>query len=160
MHAFVQMCLCNLPKLIHDPWYILLFKMFCVLIYCTDPPSIENSPERRVITAVGGSQPNTIFICEATRISACTTQISWIHNGRNTSRRIDQRFRADITGTSGRTISSRLNATQLRGSDSGKIDCVAHCMVEIPGEEPLLLSTYRSTTLSVLSKCEESWISL
>ena len=105
---------------------------------------------------VGNDQPSTTFICEATRISACATQISWIHNGRNTSQSIDQRFQAYITSTSGQTVRSRLNATQLRGRDSGRIDCVAHCMVDIPGGEPLLLSTSRNTTLSVLSKCGES----
>ena len=113
-----------------------------------------------MITVGEGSQPNTLFICEATRISACATQISWMHNGRNTSKSIEQRYQADITGTSGKTISSRLNATQLRGSDSGKIDCVAHCTVDIPGGEPLFLSTSRSTTLSVLSKCGEIGMSL
>ena len=128
-------------------------EIFYVLIYCTDPPSIEIPPEQRVIAVVGGSQPSTTFICEATRISVCTTQISWIHNGRNTSKSIDQRFQADITGTSEGTITSRLNATQLRGSDSGRIDCVAHCTVDVPDGEPLLLSTSRNTTLSVLSKC-------
>ena len=103
---------------------------------------------------VGNDQPSTTFICEATRISACATQISWIHNGRNTSESIDQRFQADITGTSEGTIRSRLNANDLRGSDSGRIDCVAYCMVAIPGQkEPLVLSTFRNTTLSVLSKC-------
>ena len=107
-----------------------------------------------MIAVVGGSQPSTTFICEATRISACATQISWIHNGRNTSESIDQRFQAYITGTSEGTIRSRLNATQLRGSDSGRIDCVAHCMVDVPGEEqPLLLTSFRNTTLSVLCKC-------
>ena len=85
-----------------------------------------------MITVVGGSQPNAIFICEATRISACTTQISWIHKGRNTSQSIDQRFQTNITGISEKTVRSTLNATQLRGSDSGRIDCVAHCMVDIP----------------------------
>lgn len=113
-----------------------------------------------MITVGGGSQPNSIFICEATRISACATQISWMHNGRNTSKSIEQRYQADITGTSGKTISSRLNATQLRGSDSGKIDCVAHCTVDIPGGEPLFLSTSRSTTLSVLSKFGQIGMSL
>ena len=142
MHLYIYAS-CNLPKLmIHD--------IYC----CSDPPSIENPPERRVTAVVGGSQPNTIFICEATRISACTTQISWMHKGRNTSQSIDQRFQTDITAGISGTVTSRLNATQLRGSDSGRIDCVAHCMVDIPDGKPLLLSTSRSTTLSVLSKCE------
>ena len=117
------------------------------------PPSIIIPPELRVIAVVGDEQPNTTFICETIKISACTTQISWIHNGRNTSQTVDQRFQAYITSTSGRTIRSRLNATQLRGGDSGRIDCVAHCMVNVPGEEqPLVLTTVRNTTLSVLSK--------
>ena len=107
-----------------------------------------------MIAVVGGGHPNSTFICEATKFPACTPQISWIHNGRNTSQTVDQRFRAYITSISGRTIRSRMNATQLRGSDSGRIDCVAHCMVDVPGQkEPLVLTTFRNTTLSVLSKC-------
>ena len=47
-----------------------------------------------------------------------------------------QRYRSEVSGTSGRTtISNRLNTTQLKGSRSGKIDCVVHCIVDIPGEE-------------------------
>ena len=107
-----------------------------------------------MITVVGGGQLNTTFTCEATRISACTTQISWIHNGINTSETVDQRFQASITNTSGRIIRSRLNVIQLRGSDSGRIDCVAYCVVDVPvAEQPLVLTTFRDTTLSVLSKC-------
>ena len=126
------------------------------MIYCTVPPSIVVPPERKVIAVLGGGQPNTTFICEATRISACTTQISWIHNGINinTSETVDQRFQASITSTSGRIITSRLNATQLRGSDSGRIDCVAYCVIDVSGEEqPLVLTAFSNTTLSVLSKC-------
>ena len=101
---------------------------------------------------VGASQPNTTFICEATGVP--TPQISWIHNGKSTRTMIDQRFQADITGITERTVRSRLNATQLRGSDSGRIDCVAYSMVNIPGQtQPLVLNTFRNTTLSVLSKC-------
>ena len=108
-----------------------------------------------MVAVVGRGQPSTTFICEATRISACTTHISWMHKGRNTSQTIDQRFQADPIYASGRTIRSRLNATQLKGRDSGRIDCVAYCMVDIPGERrsiALPLSTSRNTTLSVLSK--------
>ena len=109
-----------------------------------------------MIAVVGGNQPNTTFICEATKVPACMPQISWIHNGRNTSQTVDQRFQAYITSISGRTVRSRLNATQLRGRDSGRIDCVASCVVDVPGEEPsLVLNTFRNTTLSVLSKCVE-----
>ena len=123
-----------------------------VVFCCTDPPSIVIPLEPRVIAVVGGNQTNTTFICEATRVSACTTQISWVHNGKDTSN--SQRFQAIITGMTERTIRSRLNATQLRGRDSGRIDCVAHCMVDVPGQtEPLVLTTFRNTTLSILSKC-------
>ena len=109
-----------------------------------------------MIAVVGGGHPNSTFICEATRVSTCTTQISWIHNGRNTSESTDQRFQAYIFDTS-RTIRSTLNATQLRGRDSGRIDCVARCMVDVPGvSRPLVLTTFRNTTLSVLSKFGES----
>ena len=124
-----------------------------VVFCCTDSPSIVIPLEPRVIAVVGGNQPNTTFICEATRVPACTPQISWIHNGRNTSETTDVRFQSYISNTS-RTIRSILNVTQLRGRDSGRIDCVAHCMVDVPGEEqPLVLTTFRNTTLSVLSKC-------
>ena len=110
--------------------------------------------EPRVITLVRGGHPNTTFICEATRVPACTPRISWIHNGRNTSESTDQRFQAYITNISGRTVRSRLNATQLRGRDSGRIDCVASCTVVVPNvRRPLVLTTFRNTTLSVLSKC-------
>jgi len=106
-----------------------------------------------VIAVIRDSQPNAIFICEATRVPACTPWISWIHNGRNTSESTDQRFQSYISDTS-RTIRSRLNVTQLRGRDSGRIDCVASCMVDVPGiSRPLVLTTVRNTTLSVLSKC-------
>ena len=122
-------------------------------LFCLDPPSIVIPLEPRVIAVVGGGHPNSTFICEATRVSACTTQISWIHNGRNTSQTVDQRFQAYITSISGRTVRSSLNATQLRGRDSGRIDCVAYCMVDVPGiSRPLVLTTFRNTTLSVLSK--------
>ena len=125
-------------------------------LFCIDPPSIVIPLEPRVISVAGGVHPNTTFICEATRVPACTPQISWIHNGRNTSQTVDQRFQAYTTSISGRTVRSRLNATQLRGRDSGRIDCVAYCMVDVPGEEPsLVLTTFRNTTLSVLSKCLE-----
>ena len=126
-----------------------------IVIHYTVPPTIVISPEPRVVAVVGRGQPSTTFICEATRISACTTHISWMHKGRNTSQTIDQRFQADPIYASGRTIRSRLNATQLKGRDSGRIDCVAYCMVDIPGERrsiALPLSTSRNTTLSVLSK--------
>ena len=123
-----------------------------VSCYSTDPPSIVIPPEQRVITVTGGSQPNTTFICEATRISACTTQISWIHNGRNISQTIGWQFQTDITSDG--TIRSRLNANHLRGSDSGTVGCVVHCMVDVPNQqEPLVLRTSEFTTLSVLSKC-------
>ena len=129
-----------------------------VSCYSTVPPHIRIPPERRVIAVVGNDQPNTTFICEATRISACSTQISWIHNKKNTSQIISRRFQADITGTSDGTIRSRLNAYHLRGSDSGTVGCVAYCMVDIPSQKkPLVLSTSRSTTLSVLSKCVVYW---
>ena len=108
-----------------------------------------------MVAAVGRDQPSTTFICEATRIPACTTQILWLHKGRNTSKMRDRRFQADTIDSSGRIIRSRLNATQLRGRDSGRIDCVAYCMVDIPGDRRLMvlaLSTSRNTTLSVLSK--------
>ena len=123
-----------------------------VSCYSTDPPSIVIPPEQRIITVAGGSQPNTTFTCEATRISACTTQISWIHNGKNTSQMIGWQFQTD--NTSEGTIRSRLNANHLRGSDSGTIGCVVHCMVDIPNQkEPLVLTTSEFTTLTVLSKC-------
>ena len=123
-----------------------------VVFCCTDSPSIVIPLEPRVIAVMGGNQTNTTFICEVTRVSACTTQISWVHNGKDTSK--SQKFQAIITGMTERTIRSRLNATQLKGSDSGRIDCVAHCIVDVPGEEqPLVLTTFRNTTLSILSKC-------
>ena len=136
----------------------------CGIFYCrvfkdvsccsTVPPHIRIPPEQQVIAVVGNDQPNTTFICEATRISACSTQISWIHNGRNTSQTINRRFQADITGINDGTIRSRLNANHLMGSDSGTVGCVAYCMVDIPSQKELLvLSTSRYTTLSVLSKC-------
>ena len=101
-----------------------------------------------MIAAVRGGQPNTTFICEATGVP--TPRISWIHNGRNISQSIDDRFQADITVSTGRTVRSMLNATQLRGTDSGRIDCVAYCIVS--EEQPL---SFSNTTLSVLSKCQQ-----
>ena len=127
-----------------------------IFIHWTVPPTIVIPPEPRVVAVVGRGQPSTTFICEATRISACATQILWIHKGRNTNQTIDRRFQADTIDASGRIIRSRLNATRLRGRDSGRIDCVAYCMVHIPGDGRqmvLPLSTSRNTTLSVLSKC-------
>ena len=138
---------------IHD---VLLFFLALIYMYCIVPPSIVVPPERRVIAVVGGGQPSTTFICEATGVP--TPQISWIHKGKNTDQIIDQRFQANTIDTSGRTIRSRLNATQLRGRDSGRIDCVAYCMVNIPGKQPLVLTAFSNTTLSVLSKCMESCV--
>ena len=107
-----------------------------------------------MIAAVRGGQPNTTFICEATGVPM--PRISWMHNGRNISQSIDDRFQADITVSTGRRVRSMLNATQLRGRDSGRIDCVAYCIVDIPAQkEPLILTTFKNTTLSVLSKCGE-----
>ena len=100
-----------------------------------------------MIAVVRGGQPNATFICEATGVP--TPQISWIHNGRNISQSIDERFQADITVSTGKTVRSRLDATRLRGRDSGRIDCVAYCIVS--NERPL---SFRNTTLSVLSKCK------
>ena len=116
-----------------------------------------------MVAVVGRGRPSTTFICEATRISPCATQILWIHKGRNTNQTIGRRFQADTIDASGRIIRSRLNATRLRGRDSGRIDCVAHCMVDIPGDRrpiALPLSTSRNTTLSVLSKCIASYFVL
>lgn len=122
-----------------------------IFIHCTVPPTIVIPPEPRVVAVVGRGQPSTTFICEATRISACTTQISWIHNGRNTSQKVGWQLQTDITSEG--TIRSRLNANRLRGSDSGTIGCVVRCMVDIPNQqEPLVLRTSEFTTLSVLSK--------
>ena len=156
-------CIICLPKAITIIYnditrlvFCMLFHMLLALMCCTAPPSIVIPLEQRVITVVRDEQPNTTFICEATRVPACTPQISWIHNGMNTSESTDQRFRASITGNTERTIRSTLNATQLRGRDSGRIDCVAHCTVDIPDGEPLNLATFRNTTLSVLSKCVDS----
>lgn len=130
-------------------WY-LWHCCVCVLIqlYTTVLPRIVIPPEPRVIAAVRGGQPNTTFICEATGVP--TPRISWIHNGRNISQSIDDRFQADITVSTGRTVRSMLNATQLRGTDSGRIDCVAYCIVS--EEQPL---SFSNTTLSVLSKCQQ-----
>ena len=65
---------------------------------------------------------------------------------------IGWQIQTDITSEG--TIRSRLNASHLRGSDSGTIGCVLHCMVDIPNQkEPLVLTTSEFTTLSVLSKC-------
>ena len=115
-------------------------------LFCIDPPSIVIPLEPRVISVAGGVHPNTTFICEATRVPACTPQISWIHNGRNTSQTVDQRFQAYTTSISERTVRSRLNATQLRESDSGRIDCVAYCVIDVPGQtQPLVLTTFRNT---------------
>ena len=127
--------------------------VFCVLIHCTLHyttvlPHIVISPEPRVIAVVSGGQPNATFICEATGVPM--PQISWIHNGRNISQSIDERFQAHITVSTGKTVRSRLDATQLRGRDSGRIDCVAYCIVS--DERPL---SFRNTTLSVLSKCQQ-----
>ena len=142
----------------------IIFFACCLHVACCDiciaPPSIVIPLEPRVIAVIRDSQPNSTFICEATKVPACTTQISWIHNGRNTSESTDQRFQAYISDTS-RTIRSRLNATQLRGRDSGRIDCVARCRVDVPGEEqPLVLTTFRNTTLSILSKCVDRVVAL
>ena len=114
-------------------------------MYTTVLPHIVIPPEPRVIAVVRGGQPNTTFICEATGVP--TPRISWMHNGRNISQSIDDRFQADITVSTGGTVRSMLNATHLRGRDSGRIDCVAYCIVS--EEQPL---SFSNTTLSVLSK--------
>ena len=137
---------------VHSPETQIANGLLFLVILHADPPSIVIPPERQVITVTGGSQTNTTFICEATRISVCTTQISWTHNGRNTNQTVDWQFQTETTSKG--TIRSRLNANHLRGSDSGTIGCVAHCMVDIPDQkEPLIFQTTRYTTLSVLSKC-------
>ena len=129
---------------------VLPIKLSVVSLAFTVLPRIVIPPEPRVIAAVRGGQPNTTFICEATGVP--TPQISWMHNGRNISQSIDDRFQADITVSTGRTVRSMLNATQLRGTDSGRIDCVAYCIVS--EEQPL---SFSNTTLSVLSKLPAIW---
>ena len=103
-------------------------------------------PMQRVITVAAGELQNTTFVCQVS--GSPTPQISWLHNGQNISRSTDERFQADITGP-GR---GRLNITQLRGRDSGTIECVASSSVDIPNEQPLSANASSSTTLSVLSK--------
>jgi len=99
---------------------------------------------QRVIAVVGNELQNTTFVCQAT--GSPTPQISWLHNGQNISRSRDERFQAEITGAGG----SRLSITQLRGRDSGSIECIASSMVDIPNGQPLARNTSSITTLSVL----------
>ena len=116
----------------------------------TARPSIEIPPARRVIAVNDGVAQNTTFVCQA--VGDPRPVISWIHNGQNINRRSDERFQDNIIETSRDTVRSRLNVTQLRGTDSGSIDCVANSMVDNPQGRPLTPTTMSSTTLSVLSK--------
>ena len=119
-------------------------------LFHTAHPSIEIPPARRVIAVNDGVTQNTTFFCQA--VGDPRPVISWMHNGQNISRRSDERFQDNIIEASGDTIRSRLNVTQLRGTDSGSIDCVANSTVDNPQGQPLTPSTMSSTTLSVLSK--------
>ena len=104
-------------------------------------------PMLRVISVAENELQSTTFVCQAT--GNPTPQISWLHNGQNISRITDDRFQTGITDAGG----SRLNITQLRGSDSGSIECVASSMVDVPNGQPVAANASSSTTLSILSKC-------
>ena len=123
-----------------------------ITFFYTVHPSIEIPPARKVIVVNNGVTQNTMFFCQAA--GNPRPMISWIHNGQNINQRSDERFQASIIQTSGDTIRSRLSISQLMGTDSGSIDCVAQSTVDNPETRgrPLTPTAVNNTTLSVLSK--------
>ena len=105
-----------------------------------------------MIAVNNGVTQNTMFLCKAA--GDPRPMISWMHNGQNINQRSDERFQASIIQTSRDTIQSRLNISQLTGTDSGSIDCVAQSTVDDPETRgrPLTPTAVNNTTLSVLSK--------
>ena len=122
------------------------------VFFYTVHPSIEIPPARKVIAVNNGVTQNTMFFCQAA--GDPRPIISWMHNGQNINQRSDERFRDSIIQTSRDTIQSRLSISQLTGTDSGSIDCVAQSTVDDPETRgrPLTPTAVNNTTLSVLSK--------
>ena len=123
-----------------------------LFFFHTAHPSIEIPPARKVIAVNNGVAQNISFFCQAA--GEPRPMISWMHNGQNINQRSDERFKDSIIETSRDTIQSRLNISQLTGTDSGSIDCVAQSTVENPETRgrPLTPTAVNNTTLSVLSK--------